>query len=240
MNKLIKLGAIASLVMAMPALAQDAGESAWSFSGNITGVSDYVFRGVSQTSESPAAQGALNVAHSSGFYGYVWGSNVDFDTSGDGISVEVDYGLGWNGDVGEGINLDLSAVRYTYPGSNSGFGIDYNEYLAKVTVAEHYYAMIGYADDYIDSGESATYYQVGTDWELGDSGVALSLAAGLNDFDNVVGDRFWDFQIGLSKDFGPVNLGVTYIDTAGFSGEFIDSDLANDRVVVTASLDFDL
>jgi uncharacterized protein (TIGR02001 family) len=240
MKKLIKLGAIASLVMAMPVMAQDAGESAWSFSGNVTGVSDYVFRGISQTSESPAAQGALNVGHSSGFYGFVWGSNVDFDVAGDGISVEVDYGLGWNGDVGEGVNLDLSAVRYTYPGSNSGFGIDYNEYLAKVTVAEHYYAMIGYADDYANTNESATYYQVGTDWDIGETGVALSLAAGLNDFDNVAGDRFWDFQIGFSKDFGPVNLGLSYIDTAGFSGAFTGRDIANSRVVLTASYDFDL
>lgn len=240
MKKLIKLGVIASLVMAMPVMAQEAGESAWSFSGNVTGVSDYVFRGISQSSENPALQGALNFEHSSGFYGYAWGSNVDFDTAGDGINVEVDYGLGWAGDVGEGVNLDLSAVRYTYPGSNSGYGIDYNEYLAKVTVAEHYFAMIGYADDYANSNESALYYQVGSDWEIGETGVALSVSAGYNDFDNVAGDRFWDFNIGFSKDFGPLNMGLAYIDTAGVSSDFIDKDIANSRIVLTASFDFDL
>lgn len=239
MKHLIKLGLAVSLVACMPALAQEESESAWSVSGNVTATSDYVFRGISQSSENIAFQPSVTVEHESGFYGYVWGSNVDFDTAGDGINVEVDYGLGWNSDVAEGVNLDLLANRYTYPGSNSGFGIDYNEYLAKVTVAEHFYAMFGYTSDYANSSESATYYQVGSDWDIGDTGVALSLAAGLNDFDNVAGDRFWDIKVGFSKDFGPVNLGLSYFDTAGFSGDFTDKDLANARLVLTASLDFD-
>lgn len=240
MKKLIKLGAIASLVLAMPVMAQEQAASDWTFSANVTGTSDYVFRGISQTSEKPAFQPSFNVGHSSGFYGYVWGSNVDFDTAGDGISVEVDYGLGWAGDVAEGVNLDLTAVRFTYPGSNQGFDIDYNEYTAKVTVAEHYFAMIGYADDYVNSNHSATYYQVGADWGIGETGVTFAASAGYYDLKNVAGDGYNDYKVGFSKDFGPVNLDLSYIDTGSFSDALGNRDIANDRVVLTASMDFDL
>src|SRR3546814_12264093 len=72
----------------MPAMAQEESESAWSVSGNATATSDYIFRGISQTSEKVAFQPSVTVEHESGFYGYVWGSNVDFDEPGDGISFE--------------------------------------------------------------------------------------------------------------------------------------------------------
>jgi len=240
MNNLIKLGAAVSLALSMPVMAQEAAASDWTFSGNLTATSDYVFRGISLSSESPAFQPSFNVGHSSGLYGYVWGSNVDFDTASDGISTEVDYGLGWSHDLAEGVNLDLLAARYTFPGSNKGFGIDYNEYIAKVTVAENYFAMIGYADNYAKTNKSSLYYQVGASWGVGETGVTFAASAGYNDFDNVAGDSFYDFRVGFSRDFGPVNLDLSYIDTAGFSGDFGDPDLADSRLVLTASFDFDL
>jgi uncharacterized protein (TIGR02001 family) len=65
----------ASMVSANQALAQ----GPWSFSANIGAVSNYVWRGVTQTGDQPAVQGGLDVAHESGFYAGTWLSNVDFD-----------------------------------------------------------------------------------------------------------------------------------------------------------------
>jgi len=65
----------ASMVSANQALAQ----GPWSFSANIGAVSNYVWRGVTQTGDQPAVQGGLDVAHESGFYAGTWVSNVDFD-----------------------------------------------------------------------------------------------------------------------------------------------------------------
>ena len=42
--------------------------SAWTETGNITAVSDYLFRGISQTQAKPTAQATLDFTHRSGFY----------------------------------------------------------------------------------------------------------------------------------------------------------------------------
>ena len=68
------LAVAASLVaLAAPASAQTDVDVAF----NVGVVSDYVFRGVSQTDEEPAIQGGIDITAGS-FYAGVWGSNVDF------------------------------------------------------------------------------------------------------------------------------------------------------------------
>ena len=52
------------------------------FSANIGAVSNYMWRGVSQTQDGPAVQGGLDYAHSSGFYLGTWASNVDWNNEG--------------------------------------------------------------------------------------------------------------------------------------------------------------
>jgi hypothetical protein len=53
-----------------------------SFSANIGAVSNYMWRGVSQTQDGPAIQGGLDYAHASGFYLGTWASNVDWNNEG--------------------------------------------------------------------------------------------------------------------------------------------------------------
>jgi uncharacterized protein (TIGR02001 family) len=72
----------ASMMSMNQALAQDP----WSFSANIGVVSNYMWRGQTQTGDQAAVQGGLGVAHESGFYASTWISNVDFD---EGSSEEV-------------------------------------------------------------------------------------------------------------------------------------------------------
>src|SRR5450759_2873562 len=50
------------------------------FTGNVGLVSQYIFRGLSQTNGSPALQGGLDYAHSSGFYAGTWLSNISWYT----------------------------------------------------------------------------------------------------------------------------------------------------------------
>jgi uncharacterized protein (TIGR02001 family) len=51
----------------------------WTFSANIGAVSNYMWRGVTQTGDQAAVQGGIDVGHDSGFYAGTWLSNVDFD-----------------------------------------------------------------------------------------------------------------------------------------------------------------
>ena len=81
-------------------------------SGDVTFVSDYAFRGISQTEEAPALQGGLTLAVDSGWYLSVWGSSVDFGGQG---TLELDVLLGWSGDIAEGWSADVGIMRYGYP-----------------------------------------------------------------------------------------------------------------------------
>src|SRR3546814_5244915 len=46
-----------------------------------------------------------------------------------------------------------------------------SEYIGKVTLADNWFALIGYTDDYVSSNKSAIYYQVGGGWDIGETGV---------------------------------------------------------------------
>ncbi|MBX9926895.1 MAG: TorF family putative porin [Hyphomicrobiaceae bacterium] len=57
------------------ALADEPPKFGWSF--NIAGTTDYVFRGISQTSEDPTVQAAVDFSYGM-FYTGVWASGLDF------------------------------------------------------------------------------------------------------------------------------------------------------------------
>jgi uncharacterized protein (TIGR02001 family) len=71
---------LGSLMLALtaPATAEDP----YSISANIGAVSNYMWRGVSQTQDGAAVQGGLDFTHESGFYAGTWISNVDFNDEG--------------------------------------------------------------------------------------------------------------------------------------------------------------
>ena len=55
-----------------------AGSASAEVSGSVAVVSDYLFRGVTQTSEKPALQGGITWTHDSGFYVGGWGSSISW------------------------------------------------------------------------------------------------------------------------------------------------------------------
>lgn len=96
----------------------------FSLSGNAAIVSDYRFRGYSQTNFRPAAQVGIDLTHSSGLYLGNWNSNVSDFVFTDG-NLEMDFYGGWKGDLGHGLGLDVGVLQYYYPGSTSPKGGNY-------------------------------------------------------------------------------------------------------------------
>jgi hypothetical protein len=77
--------AAASMVTMSTAMA----EGPWDFSANIGVVSNYIWRGASQTGDEAAIQGGLDVSHESGFYAGTWASNIDWDNGAQDVSTDV-------------------------------------------------------------------------------------------------------------------------------------------------------
>jgi uncharacterized protein (TIGR02001 family) len=102
---------------ATPAPAPAPAPAATPITANIGLVSDYRFRGISQTWKRPAVQGGFDYAHASGWYLGVWGSNVSGNSYNNGAGLEMDLYGGFKAAVTEGVTLDLGALAYVYPGA---------------------------------------------------------------------------------------------------------------------------
>ena len=241
MQNNLKAAILAALLLA-PAMsfAQEVAaveEEESNFSANVGYVSDYVFRGISQTSggtsffNSSAIQGGLDYSFGdSGFYVGTWGSNVNYGAVG-GPDLEVDVYAGWNHDLGEFVNFDAMLVAYNYIGADDSYGnSNYAELVTKFGFGEIVTLTLAYTSDYSNTGSNVTYANLGNSWDLGSSGIALDAGFGRTFGDPFNGD-FNDWTVGLSRDFGPVNLGVHYYDT---NLDFT----ASDTIVASLKMEF--
>lgn len=84
-------------------------EPAITISGSAALVSDYRFRGVSQSDEGIALQGGFTVSHESGFYVGTWASNLAGWGTFGGANLELDIFAGYTLPVGEG-TLDVGGT----------------------------------------------------------------------------------------------------------------------------------
>jgi uncharacterized protein (TIGR02001 family) len=99
--------------LALPAQAEEL-----TLGASATFTTDYVFRGISQTSENPAVQASLDASYGI-FYLGAWGSNVDFGGGPFGqdiANIEIDYYAGITPEW-KGISFDIGGIYYTYPGA---------------------------------------------------------------------------------------------------------------------------
>jgi uncharacterized protein (TIGR02001 family) len=141
MNKIFLALASAIAIAALPQLAQaqtpaapDAAASAAAadapaspLSFNIGAITEYRYRGISQTRFKPAIQGGADYAFSSGFYVGTWLSNIKWihdaeaaanvDTGG---SVEWDLYGGYKGEITKDLTYDVGLLEYYYPGNHYG------------------------------------------------------------------------------------------------------------------------
>ena len=114
---------------AAPAFAQEV-----AVSGNVALTTDYAFRGISQSDESPAVQGGFDAAFGdSGVYAGAWASNINFGTG--GANLELDLYGGYKFAVG-GIAMDVGVIGYFYPGASDDTAeLDYYEAYVKPSFA---------------------------------------------------------------------------------------------------------
>jgi len=125
MKKLPYLLVLSGLI-SVPAFA-DAPAAApapeYTLTANVGIVSQYIYRGITQTARNPAIQGGFDFAHSNGFYIGTWGSSIswvsdNFKAMG---ATEASAGMEWDiyggykGKAGP-LDFDVGALQYYYPG----------------------------------------------------------------------------------------------------------------------------
>lgn len=204
-NRLLTAALLAAL--SAPAFAQEAEEEeSGPFSFNVGVVSDYVFRGVSQTNEGPALQGGIDYAHDSGFHAGVWASNVDF-VDNDGANYEVDLAVGWAHDFNDMLSFDATLVYYGYIDQSA---YEYLELILDLGVGDYLGFQLGYSNDVFNSGETGIYAGVTGNYPLPWWELTVNGGFGHYDLQDALGDSYNDVNLGFSKPLGPVTVAVNY------------------------------
>jgi uncharacterized protein (TIGR02001 family) len=121
--------ALAALTLVSGAVfAQAAPETTLTFNAGV--VTDYRYRGITQSRNEAAVQGGVDYAHKSGFYVGAWASTIKWiaDYSYDGSTrqksgtdisgnVELDVYGGYKFDLSKDMTMDIGVLRYQYVGN---------------------------------------------------------------------------------------------------------------------------
>jgi uncharacterized protein (TIGR02001 family) len=241
-----------------PALADEtAPPSAITVSANVAFVTDYRFRGLSQSSGDPAIQGGITVSHASGAYAGVWSSSTDFTVLGpaaEGVygSQELDLFVGWTGSIGHGVTADVGLLYYAYPSGNVGHAEFFEPYASLSTTLGPVTGKIGLnyawkqrALNFNGGGKDDNVYLYG-ELSTGIPNTRFSVSGHLGYTKGALSAKFAtgqtpDYAGGLDWNLGATftvnkNLSLTgqYV---GVQGRSIDG-YSNDAVVGTLKLSF--
>ena len=223
MNKIAISSLIGGILLATGAQAE--------ITGNVALSSDYMFRGVSQTDNTPAISGGFDYSHESGFYAGVWASNIDSDFYSE-ANVEIDTYFGYAGGS-DNFSYDVGFLRYNYPGTSFDDN-DTNEVYGSVGYdfgAVAVSAGIAVSSDFY-GGDNSEYYSFGADIPVGDYSIALGY--GIQDVDDY--QNYDHYSVGISGEMANLGLDLTWYSADSDADTYAgDDNLTDSRVVFTVS-----
>lgn len=233
--------AFASMAQAQEAAPAPEAKPDNEVSFNAAVVSDYRYRGISQTRLKPAVQvGADYVNNPSGLYAGTWATNIKWvkDGGGDG-SVEWDLYAGKRGAINDTFSYDVGGLYYAYPSnelhpSANTFEV-YGQISAGPFSVKYSHSttnLFGFANSkdsgYLDAQFNADVYD----------GFVLNLHAGHQNVKNNGAASYSDYKVGVTKDFGVVSVGLAavYANTDAYVGN--GKNLGKKGAVLTISKTF--
>jgi uncharacterized protein (TIGR02001 family) len=221
------------VALAAGATVMSAGAANAEVSGSVALVSDYVFRGISQSEGGPAIQGSLDWTNDI-FYAGAWGSSTDL---GVGEAMELDLYVGVTPTTGP-IEWDLAVVGYFYPNADDdGAEADYFEGIAAASfnVTEQFSVggQVAFTPEYFGDGGEGIYYEANAGYAISDA-FSLSAGYGVQDID-FAPDSYSTWYVGGAYAIHGFTLGATYSDTedAFDNGYVLDESNADGRFVLS-------
>lgn len=197
---------------ATAARAQD--DKPVSFSGNVTFVTDYRFRGITLSDKDVAIQGGIDLSTQPGFFVGIWGSSIaEFN----GATTEIDLTAGWTGTF-EFLTPTIGIIGYLYPG---GTNTDYYELFGSLGFEAGPVALevgLNVAPNQSNLSRSNRYLYFGASAGIPDTPITLKGQLGFERGGLVpdeTGTRTTktDWLIGADISFEPLTIGFAYTDT---------------------------
>lgn len=192
---------------------------------NVGAVTDYRYRGISQSRLDPALQGGIDWVQGAegGFYVGTWASTIRWikDAGAERGNLEVDLYGGYRGSIVEGLGYDVGLLQYWYPrnklGDVSGYkNANTTEVYGALTygpVTAKYSHALSNTFGNLDSKNSG-YLDLSASFDVYE-GLMLTPHVGRQKIRGTYADQasYTDYSLGLSKDFSGFVVSATYVTT---------------------------
>jgi len=202
-------------------------------------VTDYRYRGISQTRLKPALQGGVDYT-AGAFYLGAWGSTIKWiKDGGGGADVELDIYGGVKGEIAKDLGYDIGLLTYQYPSNGLNPSANTLEIYGAVTAgpvtAKYSHSttnLFGFA-----KSKGSGYLDICATFDLG--GFAVTPHIGRQTVKNNGGFSYTDYSVAISKEISGITWSATLVDTStsaytGAGGK----DLGKAGIVLGAKMAF--
>jgi uncharacterized protein (TIGR02001 family) len=233
-SKLLNTLILTALAVPSVALAADAPASPHTVTANVGFTTDYIWRGIAQTSHNPAVQGGIDYSHTSGLYAGVWGSNVSWISDSGAIAagtgnatMELDTYFGFKNSFAGDFTYDVGFIRYNYLGNYTanvagGFAkADTDEIYGAIGykwfTAKYSYGLGQFLT--VPGASGTNYLDLTASYPIADSGFTVAAHVGKQTYKGTVAAAlantatYTDYKLGVTKDLSGYVVGLAYTST---------------------------
>lgn len=181
----------------------------YTLSFNAGVVSDYRYRGISQTRFEGTLQAGADYAHGSGFYVGAWASGIKWikDAGASKGDLELDVYGGYKGAISDSLSYDVGYLRYEYVDNKytevTGVNASTDEVYGALSYGPATFKLSYSLSDLFGTANSkgSTYADLSATFDLG-GGFALVPHIGNQTVANNSNASYSDVSLTLAKDFG--------------------------------------
>lgn len=203
-------------------------------------VTDYRYRGISQTRLKPALQGGIDYS-SGGFYLGTWASTIKWIKDGGGdADVEIDIYGGYKGEIAKDLGFDVGILTYQYPSNKLSPSANTTEVYGALTYgpATLKYShstsnLFGFADS-----KNSGYVDLSATFDVG--GFSVTPHIGHQKVKNTGAASYTDYSLTVSKDIGNgivLSAAIVDTDTSAYVAPN-GKDLGKAGIVLGAKINF--
>lgn len=193
-------------------------------------VTDYRYRGISQTNFKPALQGGIDFSQGA-FYLGAWASTIKWihHFNGD-ADVEIDVYGGVKGELSKGLGYDVGVLTYIYPSNRLSPNANTTELYGALSfgpvTAKYSHAVTNTFGN--PDSKNSSYFDLSASFELAD-GWTLAPHLGHQKIRGPFGSAatYTDVALTLSKDFNGVVPSLALVGTDADKGFYVPGPLAN-------------
>jgi uncharacterized protein (TIGR02001 family) len=243
---LITLACLASLLPAVPMVAQAADETPGDTPAtfNLAATTDYRYRGISQSRVKPAAQAGVDKAFASGFYLGAWASTIRWvKDAGGGATAELDLYGGYKGQINKDAAYDVGVLQYVYPSASTAqfdavyknpnttelYGaLSFGPVTGKVS-----YALTNLFGNYDfaagKSSKGSAYFDLSAVFDVSD-GIMVAPHVGYQKVVNIANASYTDYSLSIFKDLNGFVPSLTVVGTNASKSFYVPGVYANSSV----------